>query len=103
MTGNIEHPDGRVEAFDPEKIVSDCIQAGISEKVAKEVAEEVSRKMSNNAPAHILRKWIEAALEGRNRESAALYRHFEQTKSRPVEKKAYRHRQKHGYRKQARK
>ena len=60
--------DGSSEDFDKEKIVKACINAGATEKDAREIAEEVSRKVEDGVTTREIRSMVLDMLEERNPE-----------------------------------
>ncbi len=74
---NVVKKDGRLEMFQPEKIVKCCIAAGVPEKEAKKVAEEVGRHLYMNIPTNEIRKMIIKKLGKIDKKAAAAYERYE--------------------------
>ncbi|MHA1709801.1 MAG: ATP cone domain-containing protein [Candidatus Baldrarchaeia archaeon] len=70
MSGKIKvvKMDGRVEDFNKEKIIAACQNAGASPEVAKEIAEEVSKKVKDGISTREIRTMVLDMLEKRNPE-----------------------------------
>ncbi len=77
---NVEKRSGKLEMFDAKKIVKSCVAAGVPEKEAKKVAEEVSQHLYMNIPTNEIRKMIIKKLGKIDRKAAAAYAHFEKMK-----------------------
>lgn len=77
---NVEKRSGKLEMFDAKKIVKSCVAAGVPEKEAKKVAEEVSQHLYMNIPTNEIRKMIIKKLGKIDRKAAAAYVHFEKMK-----------------------
>jgi hypothetical protein len=60
--------DGSFEDFDKEKIVKACINAGATEKDAREIAEEVSKKIGDGVTTREIRSMVLDMLEEKNPE-----------------------------------
>lgn len=93
---NVVKKRNKVEAFQPQKIINSCVAAGVSEEMAKKVADEVSRKAYPNIPTEIIRRYVYNALRQIDKRAASAYKSYEQAKGRPEEKKPHRHRSKPG-------
>ncbi len=74
---NVLKRGGRLEMFDAEKIVRCCEAAGVPEKEAKKVAEEVSQHLYMNIPTNEIRKMIIKKLGKIDKKSAAAYERYE--------------------------
>ncbi len=74
---NVEKRGGRLEMFDPEKIARCCIAAGVPEKEAKKVADEVGKNLYLNIPTSEIRKMIIKKLRKIDRKAASAYEHYE--------------------------
>lgn len=74
---NVEKRDGRLELYDSEKIVRCCVAAGVPEKEAKKVAEEVSQHLYINIPTNEIRKMVIKKLVKIDKKAAAAYEHYE--------------------------
>ena len=66
--GKVVKIDGKLEDFDPEKIVRSCMAAGVPEDVAKEIAEMVTKKFRDGMTTREIREIILEELEKRNPE-----------------------------------
>lgn len=74
---NVEKRGGRLELFDAEKIVRCCVAAGVPEKEARKVAEEVSRHLYINIRTNEIRKMVIKKLGRIDRKAAAAYERYE--------------------------
>ncbi len=74
---NVLKKDGRLEMFQQEKIVRCCIAAGVPEKEAKKVAEEVSGHLYMNIPTNEIRKMVIKKLGKIDKKAAAAYERYE--------------------------
>lgn len=74
---NVLKRGGRTEMFQPEKIVKCCVAAGVPEKEAKQIAEEVSRHLYMNIPSNEIRKMVIKKLGKIDRKAAAAYERYE--------------------------
>jgi len=79
---NVLKKDGRTEAFQIQKIVDCCVAAGISESLARKVAEKVSKKVYPLIPTSVIRKYVYNELKELDKKAAAAYETYEQTKVR---------------------
>lgn len=77
MMYNVLKKDGRLEMFDAGKIVRCCIAAGVPEKEAKKVAEEVGNRLYMNIPSNEIRKMVIKKLGKIDRKAAAAYERYE--------------------------
>lgn len=74
---NVLKRGGKLEMFDAEKIVRCCVAAGVPEKEAKKVAEEVSRHLYFNIPTNEIRKMIIKKLGKIDKKAAEAYERYE--------------------------
>lgn len=74
---NVLKRGGRLEMFQPEKIVRCCIAAGIPEKEARKTAESVSEHLYMNIPTGEIRKMVIKKLQKIDRKAAKAYEHYE--------------------------
>jgi ribonucleoside-triphosphate reductase len=58
--------DGRVEKFQPEKIIRACIRAEVPKKIAREIAKAISKEVYGLIPAKKIRKLVIRELKRRN-------------------------------------
>lgn len=74
---NVEKRGGRLEMFQSEKIVRCCIAAGVPEKEAKKIAEEVGAHLYMNIPTNEIRKMVIKKLRKIDKKAAAAYERYE--------------------------
>lgn len=74
---NVLKRGGKLEMFDAEKIVKSCVAAGVPEKEAKKVAEEVSLHLYFNIPSNEIRKMVIKKLGKIDKKAAASYERYE--------------------------
>lgn len=74
---NVLKRGGSLEMFRPEKIVKSCIAAGVPEKEAEKVAEEVGRHLYMNIPTNEIRKMVIKKLGKIDKKAAEAYGHYE--------------------------
>jgi len=67
---------GRVEYFDPNIIVSNCLEAGIDFWIAAEVAMEVAKEVSGEISSKEIQTKTTEKLYSKNREAGEKYRRF---------------------------
>ena len=77
---NVEKRSGKLELFDAEKITRCCVAAGVPEKEAKKVAEEISQHLYINIPTNEIRKMIIKKLGKIDKKAAAAYARYEKLK-----------------------
>ncbi len=74
---NVLKRGGKLEMFDAEKIVKCCAAAGVPEKEAKKVADEVSRQLYMNIPSNEIRKMVIKKLGKIDKKAAEAYERYE--------------------------
>jgi transcriptional regulator NrdR family protein len=69
---------GKLEPFQPQKIIKACIAAGVDEKTAREIARRISRRVHDRIPAGVIRDLVVGMLEIKNPEWAENWRRYEE-------------------------
>ena len=77
---NVIKRDKSWESFSIQKLTSSLSRAGVSQSVAKEIAEEVSKKVYPDSPTYIIRKLAYRELAKRDPEAAEKYIRYEKMK-----------------------
>ncbi len=67
----------KMEPFMPEKIIKACVKCGSDEKTAKEIAEEVGKKVRDRMPTGVIRNLVVAALRRKNPTIAEEWEKYE--------------------------
>lgn len=75
--GKVEKMDGSLEEFDKAKIEQSCIKAGAPPEVAKEIAEEVSKRAYDGMTTREIRAIVLEELERRNPEWADNWKFYD--------------------------
>ena len=77
---NVIKRDKSTEAFQPQKIVNSCVNAGLRPELALKVAEDISSKVYANIPTHEIKKLVLKEMEKHEPEAAKKYKAYEKTK-----------------------
>jgi len=72
----VKKRNGRLEDFNPQKIVGSCIKAGASLGIANEIAESVSKKVHEKIPTSKIRTMVLTELTRRNKSAAENFKKF---------------------------
>jgi hypothetical protein len=75
--GKVVKMDGSLEDFDQAKIERSCVNAGAPPEVAREIAEEVSRRAYDGISTREIRAMVLEELEKRNPEWADNWRFYD--------------------------
>lgn len=78
---NVLKRDGRLEPFQQQKIINSCILAELQKELAKQIAEEVSKKIYINMPTKKIRALVIKQLKKYDKTAAKRYESYERTKS----------------------
>lgn len=77
ITYNVRKRGGRLELYDPEKIVRCCIAAGVPEEEARKIADEISGHIYINIPTSEIRKTVIKKLRETDSKAAEAYEKYE--------------------------
>lgn len=69
--------DGRLEEFDPEKIYRSCVDAGAPPEVARDIANEVSKKVKDGTTTDEIRRMVLARLSVEAPRAAEAWRFYD--------------------------
>ncbi len=69
--------DKSTEVFNPQKVATACLKAGVDANIANEVAAEIATRVYQNIPAHELKKMVFKSLEKHSAEAAEKFWKFE--------------------------
>ena len=69
--------DGRRESFNRDKLIKSIVATGASEEVAKEIADDIEKKIGDEVTTRKIRRMVLKALEERNPEWADNWKFYD--------------------------